>query len=194
MMTHYKYIEELLKRFFDGNTSNKEERELYIFFSGKDVPEHLKSYIPVFDFFETGMDKEFNTCRENNPKVKKLTPNYKKWITLTGIAASVLLLVAVFNKVIKNDGTFNPYEGSYIIRNGEKIADIELIRPELEATIAKVFKQQEKLNKILANVNPTDEFDRIKQEIENQYCELVNSFPDEITRKKVSEILNVECY
>ena len=45
----YTYIENLLERFFEGETSNAEERELYAFFARPDLPEHLKSYKPLFE-------------------------------------------------------------------------------------------------------------------------------------------------
>ena len=55
-----KHIEQLLERFFDGQTSNAEEQELYSFFNSSDVPEALKSYQPVFGYFETGIREELN--------------------------------------------------------------------------------------------------------------------------------------
>ena len=38
----YIYIENLLERFFEGETSNAEEQELYAFFARPDLPEHLR--------------------------------------------------------------------------------------------------------------------------------------------------------
>lgn len=37
----YKYIENLVERFFEGQTSNEEERVLYEFFARPDIPAHL---------------------------------------------------------------------------------------------------------------------------------------------------------
>ena len=59
-----KHIEQLLERFFDGQTSNAEEQELYSFFNSSDVPEALKSYQPVFGYFETGIREELNEKEE----------------------------------------------------------------------------------------------------------------------------------
>ena len=39
----YIYIENLLERFFEGETTNAEEQELYAFFARPDLPEHLKN-------------------------------------------------------------------------------------------------------------------------------------------------------
>jgi len=44
----YKSIEDLLDRFFEGQTSNEEERVLYEFFARPDIPAHLERYREVF--------------------------------------------------------------------------------------------------------------------------------------------------
>ena len=44
----YKSIEDLLDRFFEGQTSNEEERVLYKFFARPDIPAHLERYREVF--------------------------------------------------------------------------------------------------------------------------------------------------
>ena len=41
-------IEELLNKYFDGDTTCEEERELRRFFTQETVPEHLKEYSPLF--------------------------------------------------------------------------------------------------------------------------------------------------
>lgn len=46
----YKYIEQLIERYFDCETSIAEERILKAFFSQNDVPEHLKEYADVFAY------------------------------------------------------------------------------------------------------------------------------------------------
>ena len=45
-------IEELLNKYFEGETSCEEERELRHFFTQGIVPEHLKEYSPLFAFLE----------------------------------------------------------------------------------------------------------------------------------------------
>mgnify|MGYP001515081481 CR=1 FL=1 len=51
----YKSIEDLLDRFFEGQTSNEEERVLYEFFARPDIPAHLERYREVFGYFESGI-------------------------------------------------------------------------------------------------------------------------------------------
>ena len=45
-------IEELLNKYFDGDTTCEEERELRRFFTQETVPEHLKEYSPLFAFLK----------------------------------------------------------------------------------------------------------------------------------------------
>jgi len=192
-MNNYNHIEELIQAFFDGKTSNKEEMELYSFFSGDNIPEHLQSYIPVFQFFETGIERVNNN--ESTKEFKKSTPQMRHWSIWVGIAASFLLLVTVFSKIVQsNNDSFDPYEGSYIIRNGVIITDMDVIRPELEATIAAVNRQQESIEKMINMSYQIEDYDQIEKRLENEYCEIINRFSDEDARKIAQEILNIECY
>lgn len=46
----YKYIEQLLERYFEAETSVGEEDILRVFFSKSDVPAHLMQYAPLFAY------------------------------------------------------------------------------------------------------------------------------------------------
>lgn len=46
----YKYIEQLLDRYWECHTTAEEETILRSFFSQADLPEHLAQYKPLFDF------------------------------------------------------------------------------------------------------------------------------------------------
>lgn len=54
-------IETLLEKFYEGNTSLQEERELREFFLHQDVPVHLKSHQPVFAYFEGERKQEISS-------------------------------------------------------------------------------------------------------------------------------------
>lgn len=45
-------MEELLERYFEGETSAAEEKLIRAFFASGEVPEHLAAYIPLFAYFE----------------------------------------------------------------------------------------------------------------------------------------------
>ena len=44
----YKYIEQLMERYWQGETTLWEEDILRAFFSQPDIPEHLRKYQPLF--------------------------------------------------------------------------------------------------------------------------------------------------
>jgi len=183
MKDKYKEIEDLLERFFEGGTSNMEEEQLYRFFAGRDIPEHLLRYKPVFSYFETGVKDEF---------VEKVVPvrrlQRSKWFILGGIAAALLALILL--NLFYTQKPFNPYEGSYIVRNGVRITDPEIIRPELEATIRRVLQQEEKMKNLAADLQEKGEYPLfIEEQLQLQKDEIMNRFQDEYIRNQVREIL-----
>lgn len=83
-------IEELLEKYFEGETTLSEENKLKVFFTGESVPQHLEKYKDLFQFFsdqrQVTASSEINISRSNT--VSKYT-----WI---GIAASVALVIGLF--------------------------------------------------------------------------------------------------
>jgi hypothetical protein len=182
-MEKYKHIEKLLERFFEGYTSNTEEKQLYDFFAGNDVPEHLQEYKPVFAYFEAGLE-EF--CEKKSP-VHKM--QYKQWILWPGVAAALLALV-LLNPFGYENKSPDPYEGSYIVYNGVRITDLEIIRPELEATLQQVLQQQEEAERRIAKAMETDNrFPDMEEYIQEQNEAILENFHDENIREEVRKIL-----
>ena len=60
----YKYIEQLLERYWACETSLQEEQILRTFFQQEDVPAHLMAYKAIFDVqqeqTEASLDEEFD--------------------------------------------------------------------------------------------------------------------------------------
>ncbi|MDR0836537.1 MAG: hypothetical protein LBN11_08180 [Tannerella sp.] len=163
MEKEYKQIEELVARFFEGETSNEEEQIIYQYFTQEDVPEHLRRYTPLFDSFATGIT---NTFEPPAPVIALPQRKSRRMIWAVGIAASFLILLASGLFFVQKGDSIDPYEGSYIIRNGKKITDLNLIRPELEATLEYVRQQQEETEQLLAYMSEIEnESARIKQQI-----------------------------
>lgn len=136
------YIEDLLERFFEGETSNAEERELYAFFTRPDLPEHFLPYKPMFEYFETGMTDEVNgDIPIFKPSMK--VPFIKKWLWIAiTVAASSLLFLFMNRGDGAREDDFNPYAGSYIIRNGVKTEIPEDMARELDKVIRESEKRQ----------------------------------------------------
>ncbi|MDR2148286.1 MAG: hypothetical protein LBE91_17720 [Tannerella sp.] len=172
-----KDIEQLIDRFFDGETTNAEEQALYAFFNGETIPETLEKYKPVFRYFEQmgsplnppqgdldervngRTDERTNLTPNHSPQGEGRSPSscgegfrerskhgktpFKRRWALTGIAASFAVIIGIGIYKHLNSKPFNPYEGSYIIRNGVKITDPQTIRPEIEKSLFRIALQNQ---------------------------------------------------
>ena len=223
-----KHIEKLLKRFFEGQTSNDEEQRLYEFFAGNDIPEHLIQYKPVFAYFNEGIKEELNETNSETPVLlssshddieegiyvsetifeqsaaslnsgidrglsEKEVPvrkiQSKKWILWSGVAAVILALI-LLNPF---DKPFDPYEGSYIIRNGVRITDLKTIRPELESTVQQALQQQEEMDGLITRLTePEKRFANVEKSMQENYDAILESFKDENVRNEVKKMLEKE--
>ena len=87
-------IEELIDRYFEGQTSCEEERELRSFFTQENVPESLQVYRPLF----VCLDQEAKAFRQESAPVKK--PSFRRRFIYTtgGIAAGILLVIGIAGK------------------------------------------------------------------------------------------------
>lgn len=178
----YKQIEELLERFFEGETSNEEEQELYRFFAGKELPGPFEPYRSLFGYFEKGIRQEAEemarTGLSGGGKEGRHFPISRKWWRSALVVAASVCLLFYFNRLNKADETdFNPYAGSYIIHNGvkteipEEVAR-ELYKAVLQSESAKsksvhmalqsVRKQTEELEQ---HLNEKDEWELVEQHL-----------------------------
>ncbi len=125
-MERYKQIEALIARFLDGATTNAEERELYAFFAGGDILEHLLPYKELFVWFGEGI-------RDEAPAEEPL-PRSRRRIGLWAAAAAAAVVAGIlwlWPQV--PEPAFDPFEGSYIVRGGVKITDPAIVRPAIAA-------------------------------------------------------------
>ena len=73
-----KYIEQLLERYWQCETSLEEEAQLRAFFNGSDVPEHLLRYKDLFVYQQlqqevgVGADFDARVLAEGNRTAKRL--------------------------------------------------------------------------------------------------------------------------
>jgi len=80
-------IEDLLEKYFQGETSIAEEKELKNYFSSPNVAQHLEQYKPMFGYFS--QVKEQKSTQTIPLKTKKRNV---AWLS---IAASVVVLLGV---------------------------------------------------------------------------------------------------
>ena len=193
-------IEELIERFFEGQTSNEEERELYDFFSSENVPDFLLQYRQVFAYFESEIKEEdaisklFLNANNTNSRKYYIVDKNKKIKILASIAASLLLLISFGIYHFAREKEFNPYEGSYIIRNGVKITDPKIVNPEIKKTMLLVQQQEKEFDllvKSLQKIDLEDPYEQALKEIKREQLEWVEQVEDESIRNEILEILNL---
>ena len=99
----FKYIEQLLERYWQCETSLEEEVQLRAFFNGSDVPEHLMRYKDLFVYQqlqqEVGADFDARVLAEvETPvvKAKRLTLT-ARFIPLFKAAAAVAVVLSLGN-------------------------------------------------------------------------------------------------
>jgi hypothetical protein len=98
-----KEIEELLEKFYEGVTSLEEEQQLRDYFTHEIVPPHLSGHADLFRFFTTAgkeevPDPEFESHFLSQIQESPVIPMYSKrkhFLFLTGIAATILILVGM---------------------------------------------------------------------------------------------------
>lgn len=80
-------IEELLEKYYLGETSLQEEQQLKAYFSENEVPEHLKSYQVMFQYFEETKQEHATKTSSllTKTSVKKKSYRYQ-WISVAAVA------------------------------------------------------------------------------------------------------------
>jgi len=80
-------IEDLLEKYFQGETSIAEEKELKNYFSSPNVAQHLEQYKPMFGYF--------SQVKEQKSTQTILLKTKKRNVAWLSIAASVVVLLGV---------------------------------------------------------------------------------------------------
>lgn len=101
-------IEILIEKYFQGETSIAEEKELRSYFSSQDVAPHLEQYKAMFGYFTEAKQQEFTQKIPQQTKKRKVM-----WLS---IAASIVVLfgMAAFFIIDNDNQTATQNElGSY---------------------------------------------------------------------------------
>ena len=108
-------IEELLERYFEGETSAAEEKQIRAFFASGEVPEHLAAYAPLFAYFDEEIERDAEAHRKR-----------AALYLFSGVAACVLALLGVTRLLYPADPCF--CSDSYVVINGRCYTDIHKVR------------------------------------------------------------------
>ncbi len=135
-----KDIEVLLNKYFEGETTCEEERELRRFFTEGLVPEHLQMYRPMFAFFEEEHTQYAQASATTQSEKKNKTFRYYLTYSLGTVAATLLLVLGV-SGVYRH---LSPASSSYVIIDGKQYTDAALIREQAKAAFRDVsFSEEE---------------------------------------------------
>ena len=164
-------IDELLNRYFEGETSSEEERELRAFFTSGNVPDRLAVYTPMFTYLEEESRKErqpdealipidedilFMLDAEKVEEKKTFTLRSVLYL-VSGIAASFLLLLGL-------NHLLNPVDPCFCSDNYVRSMALEALQ-EVATPTDEYFPEADR-----------DEADRMI--IDNQLNELRSLFDD----------------
>ena len=161
-------IEEYIRRFMEGETTNAEEQAIYRFFRAEEVPEHLKPYTEMFTWYEEGMPEE----ELSKPKTQPLWKRIPLEIWSTGIAA--MLVVGIGLGIVLSFGDnqhedWSCYEGSYVEVDGKRITDIETILPIILETLKGAEEIEQRTEARLTRIRSIEEYTREKENINTNF-------------------------
>ena len=161
-------IEEYIRRFMEGETTNAEEQAIYRFFRTEEVPEHLKPYTEMFAWYEEGMPEE----ELSKPKAQALWKRIPLEIWSTGIAAMLVIGIGL-GIVLSFDNApceeWACYEGSYVEVNGKRITDIAEIMPFILQTLAEAEAIERNIEERLAKIQDTENYIKEKEKITDNF-------------------------
>jgi hypothetical protein len=143
-------IEKVLEKYFQGETSIAEEKELRVYFSSSDVAQHLEHYKPMFVYF--GVEKE--------QKFEKIIPLLakKRYVVWLSIAASIVVLFGVITIVFTEDKAMNKELGTY--------DDPEVALKETQKALAMLSSQ---VNVGIESVTYIKEYENTKNKVFVKY-------------------------
>lgn len=130
-------IDELLNRYFEGETSREEERELRRYFTEGDVREDLAVYRPLFACIDEEAKAVANAHPGSNGR-RRTVRLYRLW---GGIAAGVLLLIGIANLGQRLWAT----PTDYVIIDGKRYTDARMIRQQALSAFQDVQMSREEV-------------------------------------------------
>ena len=140
-------IDKLIEKYFDGNTSCKEERALRRFFTHEEVPPRLAIYRPLFFFFF--QESEKHRHGKEITRTRRKTP-LRSILRMAGsIAAGILLCVGASRLLIPTSHAEN-----FVIIDGKRYTDPALVQAKAREALHNVGFSQEELNDLLFSTEP----------------------------------------
>ena len=163
-----KEIDRLIGKFFDGETTLREEQRLYEFFARRSVPARLQGYREVF--------AGFASMQAGEPRRLKLRRVLMRVAAAAAVALIVVSAVVAYAGYREDRHLARLYGGSYVIENGHRIDDLSEIKDDIE----KALDDAGRIERRISSANVAD----------NAEQEVLNSIDDPSERRRISEMLN----
>jgi hypothetical protein len=116
-------IDDLLNRYFEGETTSEEEKQLRAYFASGKAPQRLARYQPMFAYFDEEIRKE-----QEQEQIKTPLNRRKLIYWISGIAAGVLLLIGIRQAFLPALPDPCLCSGNYVIINGRCYTDMDKVR------------------------------------------------------------------
>lgn len=139
-------LDNLLKRFFDGETTCAEEKLLQDYFcNNNSIPKQYECYREMFHWYASGMDDNLlpdsSLTNEFSSKVSKKRPKisiiFRKVSAWISVAAAVAILISMWwHHQNRNSTNYSMYAGSYVEYDGIIITGEDEIMKNIEATLS----------------------------------------------------------
>ncbi|MDR1200989.1 MAG: hypothetical protein LBL58_05070 [Tannerellaceae bacterium] len=113
-------IDELLNKYFEGETSEEEERRLRAFFASDKVPRRLAVYKPMFAYFDEEIRKRRGKPERNRPAIRRGI--------LYGISAAACLVLLLGIKPFFFPPDPCLCSENYVVINGRCYTDIQKVK------------------------------------------------------------------
>ena len=142
-MNNKDYIHRLTEKFMEGDTTPREEQELYRYFSGSDVAEDLLPLRPLFTGLATlpslYEEKAMTDAKEAKTTKPPKGQHHLRLIMLrwASVAAAVLLLF------LGGTAVYRSQNYSEVIVYGHKSSDAALLHHEIATTMQQLDMQPE---------------------------------------------------
>lgn len=122
----------LMEQFFEGETDMARERELYAYFAAGHIAPELQPYKEMMGWYADGLGEMSAVVQK-----ERLRPNTLiLWSVATAAMVALLISLGVsFNRTLRYPPEiYTAYQGSFIVRDGQVITDLDRIMPELIQT------------------------------------------------------------
>ena len=176
-------MEELVERFFNGDTTTAEEARLYRLFRRKRLPAELERMRPMFAAFASMQ------CEE--PRRVAIMRTLRRAAIGTAAALAIALCLTLYANFREDRALARLYGGSYVIENGRRIDDLSSIREDIEQTLDDARRIESRTHHdFIDNAEQEAEQARLADFIDNAEQEVLDNITDPEMQKEVEQMLN----